>query len=108
MTYTQEQLEGFSNTHINHIVRLIQYPHSACDNDMKKLSFDYCNNWADIGPLIVEAKIGVDYCYIEKTHRACWVENGNMLNGQTYLVKNKNPLRAAAIIYILVKQEENK
>lgn len=61
-------------------------------------SKDYCNSWADMGPIIVEYRIDIyfdDFGYAE----ACKSWN----YGQGLEFKDKNPLRAAAIVFLMMK-----
>ena len=60
----------------------------------------YCNSWADMGPLIHEAKIaGRWWRFAPNLYCASSMD-------MKYTCTDKNPLRAAAIVYILVKQGE--
>ena len=106
--YTQEQLEGMSDNDIdNKVAQLIGLNNGYRDKvsttctamvHVKRVSKDYCNNWAYMGPLIKETSINL----INREHNL-WCARKN-----TNSVKHSNPLRAAAIVYILVMQERNK
>lgn len=67
---------------------------------------DYCNNWSDMGPLIEQNQINLNYfCDEECSYYSCSSgENG--LETDCDFVDNKNPLRAAAIVYLLVKDNK--
>lgn len=68
---------------------------------------DYCNNWADAGPVILENKIG-----IETTSSSCeWMArtcSTNMSNMMFRCSKHKNPLRAAMIVFLMMKDSETR
>ncbi|WP_241597723.1 phage protein NinX family protein [Rosenbergiella epipactidis] len=55
---------------------------------------DYCNSWADAGPIIQENKIPLN------PFRGEWVA------GERRNVKDKNPLRAAMIVFLMMKGGE--
>ena len=63
---------------------------------------NYCNNWADMGPMIHKEKIILIFDPLTKLWFATTVFN-SWLNEEPRF--NANPLRAAAIAYILAKQE---
>lgn len=62
---------------------------------------DYCNNWADMGQLIVDNKISI-------------VHTGSYWQAQSPLgegvicnrKENENPLRAAAIVFLMMNEVE--
>lgn len=55
---------------------------------------DYCNSWADMGPLLVEWQISL-------TNFIMYWRASSILNTPIgRCVDDKNPLRAAAIIYL--------
>lgn len=66
---------------------------------------DYCNSWDDAGPVILENKIG-----IETTSSSCeWVArtcSTNMSSMMFRCGKHKNPLRAAMIVFLMMKDAE--
>ncbi|AUR95680.1 NinX [Vibrio phage 1.210.O._10N.222.52.C2] len=68
--------------------------HGASDSYYTK---DYCNNWADMGPIIVENDIGIEPNHIAS--RKIWVA----FNGQI-AADSGNPLRAAAIVYLKMQE----
>lgn len=85
-------------------VALKQYP----QNDVVVLNEDgadtkdYCNSWADIGPIISQERIGLNFIFDE------WeAHNGEIDQGGTIICSiwypHKNPLRAAAIVYLMSK-----
>lgn len=57
---------------------------------------DYCNSWDHMGPLIVEHHISV-FSFI--THWRC---NSIMSKSTQFYIDDKNPLRAAAIVYLMM------
>lgn len=107
VAYTQEQLEGMSDDQINEIVSDIHLKDvndifKGLSNPHGKRWADYCNNWADMGPLIEDlSQLG--------TVTIC--NNGFSLITKplTGIFYSERPaLRAAAIVYILVMQEKSK
>ena len=63
---------------------------------------DYCNDWADAGPIIVESKIGIETTATsnEWMARTCSTNISNMM---FRCHKDKNPLRAAMIVFLMMK-----
>lgn len=66
---------------------------------------NYCNSWADAGP-IIESK-GISILKFEGDHwiadgKAYWVDGVEWNIGG---VGNKNPLRAAMIVFLIMMQE---
>lgn len=64
---------------------------------------DYCNNWSDIGPIIVDYGI----CLTSPTKgrktanwSASWNEDGGRWSSGDIVFGDKNPLRAAAIVFL--------
>jgi hypothetical protein len=61
---------------------------------------DYCNSWADAGPIILENRIGLEPAM--KGDR--WVaQNGYFKTAEAH----SNPLRAAMIVFLMMKESEN-
>lgn len=62
--------------------------------------FDYCNNPSDAWPIIAEHEINI-----------LWNWNESRLHGATanpiYEYEHGNPLRAAMIVYLMMKESEN-
>jgi len=76
----------------------------SLDKDIRKMfmegKFDYCNDWAVMGPLIQQNKIVVD------GYGRAWT----IANGDTYSQFTKcegKPLRAAAIVYLMLSDRAN-
>ena len=63
---------------------------------------DYCNNPADMWPLIFENKI--DVCFIDSANS--WTSFGLTKNKLLVDSSGDNPLRAAAIVYLMLKDEK--
>jgi hypothetical protein len=67
---------------------------------------DYCNSWADMGAIILNYGI----CLMSPIHKstndkweASWNESGGRWNGGGDIrFRHKNPLRAAAIVYLMM------
>ena len=64
---------------------------------------DYCNNPSDMWPLIVESKISI-LPWNEQMWQAWFTDSG--LDGIKHRVFDKNPLRAAAIVFLMIKDEK--
>ena len=64
---------------------------------VKNTPFDPCNSWADAGPIIVENRISII------AHRGSFSAYNF---GQTILYKSDNPLRAAMIVFLKMKEAE--
>lgn len=60
---------------------------------------DYCNNPSDAWPIIVENKIGVTFLKAE----TCVV----LANNGDFYARSRNPLRAAMICFLKMKDAEN-
>ena len=65
--------------------------------------FNPCNNPADMWPLIVDSKISI-LPWNEQMWQAWFTDSG--LDGIKHRVFDKNPLRAAAIVYLMIKDEK--
>lgn len=63
---------------------------------------DYCNNAADAWPIIVGNAIGV--MPFKKGEAEAWSLSAGLLSNTT--VKDKNPLRAAMIVYLMMQESE--
>lgn len=61
------------------------------------LTRDYCSSWADMGPLIVAEKIALYPNKREEWCADCYYKSIDI--GHTH----KNPLRAAAIVFLMMK-----
>jgi len=59
---------------------------------------DYCNNPADMWPLIVENNIWIQPDMVGDGY---WHSHG-----EDFWAKDKSPLRAAAIVYLMIKDEK--
>lgn len=58
-------------------------------------TIDYCNNWADMGPIIDEKRINLNaYDAPEQG----WTATSDT----SFFVDSDNPLRAAAIVYLMM------
>lgn len=115
--HTIEELEGKSNFEINKLVaeeegvkwHLSPYsksndtPHWIyCDNwdsvngDSIYLP-DYCNSWGDMGQIIEYKKI----CLVSNESGGEWVAFLDEFD--TIMASNESPLRAAAIVYLMME-----
>ena len=134
MKYTQEQLEAMSDFELNKAVAKsighITFKSSmegGCDigteqvcrgvrfnkwvdycnnwSDMDKW-VDYCNNWSDMGTLIFDSGINLESPESIGIDDWCASNFSAVGLGSTINSYSENPLRASAIIYILIKQDE--
>jgi hypothetical protein len=72
---------------------------SICDNG--DLGFyNYCNDPSDMMPLVFESRITIDYHICDLAQCYKYTENG-----AEHTVEHSNPLRAAAIVYLLMRGE---
>ena len=74
---------------------LVFYP-----DDMSGRYVDYCNRWGDIGPIIERDNICLQSPVMNSEWYACDIED-------LTLSEHKNPKRAAAICYLMMKDLEN-
>ncbi|MDU5828148.1 phage protein NinX family protein [Mixta calida] len=63
---------------------------------------DYCNSWADAGPIIAANKISIDFDAdgYEPPQNA-WCKTSSPC-GQVYYGGEREPLRAAMIVYLMM------
>jgi len=66
-----------------------------------KFKFDPCKSWGDAGPIIQENKINIDYRESVKAGPMA-SQSGHK---EVYAV-DKNPLRAAMIVFLMMKDAE--
>ena len=68
---------------------------------------DYCNNPSDAWPIILEYKIGIDTIGIKGDEdRVWWAELTFDVYGDNHYAEDKNPLRAAMIVYLMMEDEK--
>ena len=65
-------------------------------------AFNPCNNPSDMWPLIIRNKI--DVCFIDSANS--WASFGLTKNKLLVESSGDNPLRAAAIVYLMIKDSE--
>lgn len=65
---------------------------------------DYCNNWADIGPIIEQNGISINYdCETQPDNSAEWWNvNGFGDDGEVRVDYKLNPKRSAAIVFLMM------
>lgn len=70
-----------------------------------KFFFDPCNNPADMWPLIVSQKISLnmDGC-LPCAYKDEIYDSSGLIVGYDYFFEHTNPLRAAAIVYLMMKE----
>lgn len=59
---------------------------------------DYCNSWADAGPII--EKFGIGLMPFKKSPAKAWPLSVGLLSNAS--VEHENPLRAAMIVYLMM------
>ena len=64
---------------------------------------DYCNNPSDAWPIIVESKISI-LPWNEQMWQAWFTDSG--LEGIKHRVFDKNPLRAAMIVFLMMNEDK--
>lgn len=69
--------------------------------------FNPCNSWADAGPIIAKNKISLDFDAdgYEPPQNA-WCKTSTPC-GQVYYGGESEPLRAAMIVFLMMKEPEN-
>ena len=107
--YTQKQLEGMIDAQLTLIIYVMLYGKINEDKDMTDLlldgKIDYCNKWADMGPLILEANIKIiprPDTHIGSSAAVAWYPH----SCQSTCDDNSGLLRAATIVYILIETGE--
>lgn len=75
---------------------------------------DYCNNPSDAWPIICKSLISISphYKFTDESeeyisHSNKWVADNVMSDGKSFRYKDTNPLRAAMIVYLMMKESEN-
>lgn len=76
--------------------------------------FDPCNNPSDAWPIICESLISISphYKFTDESeeyiaHSNEWVADNVMSDGKSFRYKDINPLRAAMIVYLMMKESED-
>ncbi|HGM5054093.1 TPA: phage protein NinX family protein [Serratia marcescens] len=87
----------------------------ACKENGEYGLFDPCNNPADAWPIIVASLIEVspDYDFTDESEQELsstgfWTANHVEADGNSYYQSHKNPLRAAMIVFLMMKDAESK
>lgn len=102
--------EEMSDSELNLAVAKIIYPDDQClipynhradvqifhRNNLYTVK-DFCNSWADAGPIIEKTKINLAWGYDEK-----W----GARTVHTPIIKHENPLHAAMIVFLMMKEAE--
>lgn len=78
----------------------------AFGDGCKWREYDFCNNPADMWPLIVRQKISLsmDGC-LPCAYKDEIYDSSGLTVGSDYFFEHTNPLRAAAIVYLMMKEE---
>ena len=120
--HTKEQLEGMSDLQINKLVAVANGEYQEIPNygeavmvgdkycyyddarNICECHADYCDNWADMGPIIHSARIGIQSPWTgSNIWRACNRGGDDFVQFES---SHENILRAAAIVYILMQGSE--
>lgn len=65
--------------------------------------YDYCNSWADAGPIIEREKINIEY---RNDCNGFWLAGlGSGKGSHAFL--QKKPLRAAMIVFLMMQEQPN-
>ena len=96
--------QEMSDSEINELVARFIWPKYAAIDDYVVhvvngvwTKFDPCNSWADAGPIIQESKIGI------REYDGWWEARSYI---PEYAYCQKNPLRAAMIVFLMMKGGE--
>jgi hypothetical protein len=106
MNYTIEELENKSDRQIDYLVAE-KHLSISTDKDIQHMfqrgMLNYCNSWADMGPIITASKI--DLRWNQTNEDLC---QAGTLSGRNYspYSRHANPLRAAAIVYLMIGEEK--
>lgn len=100
--------EDKNDSEINESVKalLIEKHNEKSDFDrfflaiLKMSNFDYCNNAKHAWPIILENKIGIDFRDNPKLNPVAKRVGSDMHN-----VTDKNPLRAAMIVFLMMGEQ---
>lgn len=83
------------------------------DGGVKRFKFDPCNNPADAWPIIVANLIEVspDYLFTDDSEEELcatgfWMASHVEADGKSYYQVHQNPLRAAMIVFLMLKDAE--
>lgn len=66
---------------------------------------DFCNSWADAGPIIEDSKLCLVYEDSKQFWSACFFDFDNKYKNKVGTT-DKNPLRAAMVVFLMM-QEKN-
>lgn len=114
MKYTIEELQGKSDHELNILVAekeglSVDYGYGFVDSEGKTVCFDlhnskevrinYCNSWADMGPIISANKISI--AYRARGDRDL-PPQAKRFGVDDHSVVDSNELRAAAIVYLMM------
>lgn len=123
MIYTQEQLEAMSDLELNKSLSILADDYEEIPSYGKEVIIggkqcyyddarnihechcDYIDSYEDMMPLAFDAELSLISNY-NKTYTACSEVLGSLDDHAIYedAITHKNPLRALAIVWILVKQ----
>ena len=125
MKHTKEQLEGMSDLEVNKLVAKVIYGDintftspserngevwiEKASGGLINTNYDPCNNPSDMMPLVFDSTIELsplfcgEWCASELNNYT--YEEEPIYNG--YQVAHKNPLRAAAIVWLLMQGDNH-
>ncbi|MGL4756634.1 MAG: phage protein NinX family protein [Aeromonadaceae bacterium] len=82
---------------LGNVVLIHDYHNGIC---LGWKSVDYCNNWADAGPVILENFISIDQHYNGSYARVCGYGDDGLISLQCL---RNDILRAAMIVFLMMK-----
>ena len=85
------------------------YPNTIWANkDMESPQEQFCftGEWSDIGPIIEEYGINLNLMIMQSTGEKLWEAHSDNYNDGCNGITDKNPRRAAAIVFLQMKEGE--
>ena len=70
------------------------------------VTFDPCNSWADAGPIIQNAKIGIKPVSRVRNYNERYESWEASVNKPHFEEEFENPLRAAMIVFLMMNEGE--
>jgi len=118
---------GMSDAQMNALIAKLQYPESSVatpyshrpdayiyHRNNTNEARDYCNSWADAGPIIQNNLISLDsvYNFTDETEefigpRGMWNCVGISKGEDFCRAEHENPLRAAMIVFLMMHEADN-
>lgn len=98
--------EAMSDDEINHEVAKHSFDAVWLERHYGKEGMvpDYCNNWADAGPVIFESGISLCKPNSYRDEWSCFLRDS--IGFVSNIVYHERPLRAAMIVFLMMKDAE--